>query len=136
MSAEIFKYQVKVRTADWLTLCRHSCNRQLTEGCGAQCAAGQIALTELTKTYKQTNKQKKDIPTNYPIILYVLWIPSFITVFTTAPPSPEPDESRSTISQAVVQRSIQETPRTTSAQSSLQPKPQLRQSAALVRFYL
>jgi hypothetical protein len=51
MSAEIFKYQVKVRTAYSLILYRYSCIRQATERCGGQCAQGPVDLT------KQTNKQ-------------------------------------------------------------------------------
>jgi hypothetical protein len=81
MSAEIFKYQLKVRTA----LYRYRCIRQATERCGGQCAQGPLDLTEPTKTNKQTNKQTNDIPTNYTTILLLLWIASFIPVFTTAP---------------------------------------------------
>jgi hypothetical protein len=64
MSAEIFKYQVKVRTAY-----RCSCIRQATERCGGQRAEGQRAEgpVDLTKPQK-TN----DIPINYTTILLVL----------------------------------------------------------------
>ena len=77
MSAAILKYQVKVRTACRMTLFRYGCIRQVTESCGGQCAQGYVAWAALTETNKQTN----DIPTNYPTILHIVWIPSFIPVF-------------------------------------------------------
>jgi hypothetical protein len=54
MSAEIIKYQVKVRTAYHLTLYRYSCIMQATERCGGQRAEGPLDLTKPPKTNKQT----------------------------------------------------------------------------------
>ena len=128
MSAEIFKHQVKNRTAYRLTLYWYSSTRQDAVRCGGQCAQGAVDLTKPTKTDKQTNKQTHKRHSHK---LHNNFMDTKFHALFHNSPSPEPDESiqlpahspptihRSTIAHAV-QTSIQQYARTLWGPSSLQ----------------